>query len=173
MPRMTKMTDPADLDAAIAAGEALSLAGREDDAIAHFRDLVERHPVEPRAHFALAGAYDYAGREAEAIAPYRRAMALGLSGDDVARWYVQFGSTLRNVGAHAEAVAVLTEGRARFPDDAAIRAFLALAHHSAGDGTAALVALVDLLSREGAAGRIDLRGYGRALAAYTEALRPT
>jgi Flp pilus assembly protein TadD len=158
-----------DLDARIADGEALSRAGREADAIAHFRRLVEEFPEEPRAHFALAGAYDYAGREAEAVAPYRRAMALGLGGDDGPRWYVQFGSTLRNVGETQEAVRLLSEGRERFPDDAAIRIFLALALHSAGRDREALVTLLDLLLANREA--VDLRGYDRAIGEYAGELR--
>jgi Flp pilus assembly protein TadD len=159
----------ADLDARIAEGEALSRAGREAEAIASFQRLVEEFPEEPRAHFGLAGAYDYAGREAEAVAPYRRAMELGLGGDDVPRWYVQLGSTLRNVGESEEAGRLLTEGKERFPDDAAIRVFLALALHSAGRDRAALVTLFDLLLANREA--VDLRGYERAIGEYADELR--
>jgi Flp pilus assembly protein TadD len=158
-----------ELDARIAEGRALSRAGRDEDAIASFQRLVEEFPEEPRAHFELAGTYDYVGREAEAVAPYRRAMELGLIGDDVPRWYVQLGSTLRNVGETEEAVRLLSDGQERFPDDAAIRVFLALALHSAGRDREALVALLDVLlaNREGVA----LRGYERAIGEYTDELR--
>ena len=72
-------------------------------------------------HFVLAGTFDFQDREAEAVSPYQRAWELGLSGDDVPRFYVQYGSTLRNVGQLDESVRVLQEGRERFPEDAAIQ----------------------------------------------------
>jgi len=153
----------------IAAGEALSRADRGDEAIAHFRGLVERYPDEPRAHFALGGAFDSAGHAAAAVEPYRRAMALGLSGEDVARWYVQFGSTLRNVGQIDEAVSLLGEGRDRVPDDAAIRVFLALALHTSGRSADGLAELIDLLLLGSSAPA--LRRYERSIRGYADDLR--
>ena len=158
-----------EIGVAIAEGEALSRAGRAEAAIARFRRLVERFPDEPRAHFALGGAHDAAGHEAEAVGPYRRAMELGLAGEDVARWYVQFGSTLRNVGEFDEAVRLLTEGRTRFPEDAAIRVFLVLALHSAGRSGAGLAEVIDLLLSDPKAP--DLRGYERAIRWYADEVR--
>ena len=158
-----------ELGAAIAEGEALSRAGRGKEAIEHFRRLVERYPDEPRAQFAYAGAFDSAGLEAEALAPYRRAMELELAGEDVPRWYVQFGSTLRNVGEVEEAVRLLSEGRERFPGDAAIRVFLALALHSAGRSGEAVFGLIDLLLSDPKGP--DLRGYERATRWYADELR--
>ncbi len=157
-----------DFEAQVATGHALSRDGRGEAAIVHFQRLVERYPHEPRAHFALAGAFDHEGREAEAVAPYRRAMELGLAGDEVPRWYVQLGSTLRNVDRAAEAVDLLTEGRGRFPDDAPIRIFRALALHSADRCDEALVELLDLLLTNPSAP--DLRGYERAIRYYTDEL---
>jgi Flp pilus assembly protein TadD len=159
----------AGFEADVGEGWELARAGESAAAIEHFQALVGRCPNEPRAHFELAGALDFAGREAEAVAPYRRAMALGLAGDDVPRWYVQLGSTLRNVGAGDEAVAVLTEGRDRFPDDAAIRVFRALALHSTGRDGEALVELLDLVLTRRAV--VGLRGYERTIGEYTHEVR--
>ena len=80
-----------------------------------------------------------------------------LSEDELKRWYVQFGSTLRNVGEYAESVAVLSEGHTRFTDDVAIACFLALAQHSAGEPARALRTALEMVLAESAAGRIDLR----------------
>jgi Flp pilus assembly protein TadD len=148
---------------------ALNREGRAEEALAIVRALAERYPGDPRAHFEYAGALDYQGREAEAVAPYRHARALGLSGDDLPRLYVQLGSTLRNVGEIAEAERFLAEGRERFPAHAGIRAFHALALVSAGRCTEAVVALLDLINAH--ADQIDLDGYDRVLRAYTDELR--
>jgi len=158
-----------DLDALIEQGEALGRAGDHDGAIAFFKRLVMEWPAEPRAHFALGGAFDSAGREVAAIGPYRLASELGLGGDDLPRWYVQLGSTLRNAGDLDGAITLLREGKDRFPDDAAIPAFLALALHAAGQHAAALVETFDLLLRDPEA--TGLGRYQRSLPAYADDLR--
>jgi len=158
-----------ELDALIAQGEALSQEGDRDRAIAFFEPLVAERPDDPRLQFALGGAFDSAGQELAAIGPYRRARELGLSGVDLPLWYVQLGSTLRNAGDLNGAVSLLREGKDRFPGDAAISAFLALALHSAGEHAAALVETLDLLLRDPDA--TGLTRYQRALRAYTDDLR--
>jgi cyanophycin synthetase len=153
----------------IARGEAME---HVDDAgaIAFFADLAERYPDDARVIFAYAGAFDSAGQEANAVAPYRNARALGLPDADLRRWYVQFGSTLRNVEAYEESIAVLSEGHTRFPDDVAIACFLALAHYSGGDPARALRTVLEAVVSEAAAGRVDIRHYGRALGWYAKDL---
>jgi tetratricopeptide (TPR) repeat protein len=157
------------LDDAVARSWALNRAGQEEEALAIVRALVERCPNDPRTHFEYAGALDYQGREAEAVAPYRRAQSLGLSGPDLPRLYVQLGSTLRNVGEFQQAVEFLKEGRARFPDHAAIRAFYALALLSVGRYRESVVSLLEVIATH--ADAIGLDGYERAVRAYTDELR--
>jgi Flp pilus assembly protein TadD len=147
----------------------LSSEEQADEALALAVSLVERYPDDPRSHFEYAGVLDFQGREADAVAPYRRAQALGLSGDALPRLYVQLGSTLRNVGETEEAVGFLAEGRERFPDHSAIRAFHALALVSAGRCPEAVVTLLELAIENTAS--IDLDGYDRALRQYTALLR--
>jgi Flp pilus assembly protein TadD len=158
-----------EFEEAVARSWALNREGRGEEALAIVRDLVARYPDNPRAHFEYAGALDYLGREVDAVAPYRQAQALGLSGDDLPRLYVQLGSTLRNVGQLSDAVDFLQEGRARFPDHAALRAFHALALVSAGQCREAVVSLLDLVNAH--ADAIQLEGYERALRSYADELR--
>lgn len=155
-----------ELTATIERGEALQLAGKPDEAIAFFEELARQQPDNAGVMFAYAGALDFAGREGEAVAPYRRAHQLGLAEDQLRRWYVQFGSTLRNTGAYEDAVATLDEGRRRFPGDAAIACFQALALHSAGDGARALRTMIEAMLTEASAGRVELHNYQRSLHWY-------
>jgi tetratricopeptide (TPR) repeat protein len=161
--------EASEFDAEVARSWALNREGKPEDALAILDSLVARYPHDPRAHFEYAGALDYQGREAEAVAPYRRAQALGLSGDDLPRLYVQLGSTLRNVGEFEEAERFLAAGRARFPNHTSIQAFHALALLSAGRYPEAVATLIDLLTTN--ADRIDLDGYQRALRHYADELR--
>ena len=163
----SEVTSP--FDPEIARIWALNQEGRENEALELAISLVERYPDDPRSHFEYAGVLDFQGREVDAVAPYRRAQALGLSGDDLPRLYVQLGSTLRNVGQLEEAVRLLAEGRQRFPDHTAIRAFYALALVSAGRCPEAAVTLLELVTSQSSS--IDLDGYDRALRQYTDELR--
>jgi tetratricopeptide (TPR) repeat protein len=156
-----------DLETRIAAGRALEKEGSEQEAIDYFRKLVKEVPDNARVEFEFAGAYDFAGFEADAIPHYRRAIELGLSGEDLPRVYVQLGSSLRNVGEHAEAVKFLAEGVARFPEYRALKIFLALAQHSANQPKQALITLLDTLLVD--ADKLD--GYQRAIAYYVDELR--
>lgn len=159
-----------DLQERIRIGEALLTDETAADAIAYFESLAQEFPNEPRVTFALAGAYDFAGREADALEPYRRAAVLGLPDDLLPRWYVQYGSTLRNAGAYEHAIAILQEGWERFPDDIAIASFLALALFSAEHYAEALRTMLLAVIRADQAGGVDLRGYQRALAWYADDL---
>jgi len=167
--RMMAPSPETAFDRDIARSWELNREGRGKEALAILRALVDQYPDEPRAHFEYAGALDFQGREAEAVAPYRRAQALGLSGDDLPRLHVQLGSTLRNIGEYEDAERFLAVGRARFPDHAGIQAFHALALVSADRCAEAVVTLLDLVTSN--AERIDLDGYDRALRAYADELR--
>jgi tetratricopeptide (TPR) repeat protein len=158
-----------DLTDMIAHGEALARDGKESEAIAYFAALVQQYPQDPRAHFAYGGAFDFAGREAEAAPHYLRARELGLAGLDLQRWFVQMGSTLRNLGDHTQACAVLAEGCALYPNDAALRMFHALALVSAEHSPhAALLLLQTLLQHAHTA---DIDRFRRALTYYVDELQ--
>jgi tetratricopeptide (TPR) repeat protein len=158
-----------DLDTLIKEGLALSRAQRYDEAIAHFRQLAEQYPDEPRAYFEYGGAFDSAGYEAEAIPHYYRAMALGLTGDDLPAVYVQLGSSLRNVGKIDEAIKLLDEGCQKFPDYAALRMFRAFALCSAGQYQPATFDLMELAISH--IQTLDMQQYKRAIRFYTDELK--
>jgi cyanophycin synthetase len=105
--------------------------------------------------------HDRAGREAEAIPEYEDALRLGLPEATAQRALLGLGSSLRNVGRFDDAVRVLEEACGRFPDDAALRAFRALALSSAGRCEEALGDTLLLVAE-----RVDLAGYERALREY-------
>ncbi len=126
----------------IAAGRALEQDGTEQQAIDYFLALVAEYPDNAMVQFEAGGAYDFAGYEAEAVPYYRRAIALGLPDDVLPQVTVQLGSSLRNLGQHDAAVQTLREGVERFPDYRALKAFLALALHSAGKPADALALMI-------------------------------
>ena len=163
----------ADLEIAAADDDIrrLNRAGAFDEALQVAHALVTRFPDNARAQFVLAGAFDFQNREVDALAVYQQAWKLGLAGDDMPRFYVQYGSTLRNVGQFDESVRILREGRERIPENAAIKAFLSLALFSAGRPAEALATSLAILTDR--AGTVDLQGYERALREYIGVLNGT
>ena len=125
---------------------------------------------EVEAMIEAAYAADRAGREHEAVAHYERAWKTGrVPPDAEPDFLVGFGSTLRNVGRIDEAVRVLGAAVAAHPDDLALRAFLALAQHSAGAHALALRSALDVVLAL-ASGSPSLTRYARALGGYRDAL---
>lgn len=128
--------------------------------------VAERPEGDAAALFELGGVHDSLGLEEEAIRLYRDAIAAGLEGERATRVMIQLASTLRNVGASAEAVSMLESMPAAGADEAPRQAFLALALYDEGRfGDALRTALNALIP--------TLHVYRRSLAAYAEELPGT
>lgn len=124
--------------------------------------LYEKHPENPRVLYELGGAYDTAGDEETALGFYERSMEKGLAGDVRRRCYLQYGSTLRNLGRIDESLRVFARARVEFPESVALGAFESLTLHAAGQFNTALASLLTLL-----ADHVDTAELGR----YKPALR--
>lgn len=155
-----------EIEALIQQGLALEQDGMEAQAVAYFEKLVAQYPDNARVQFETGGAYDSAGYEAQAIPHYRRAIELGLPENDQPKVAVQLGSSLRNVGEHAQAVQILSDACRRFPEHRALRAFLALALLSSGQANEAVAKLLDLLLTNPG----PVEAYSRSLRYYADAL---
>lgn len=137
----------------------------EEQELAAALAQAREHPEDVRAVLAAGGACDRLGLEHDAIVHYDRAVQLGIPEDTREDFIIWHGSTMRNVGRVEEAVAKLAEGCTVYPENVAMRAFLALALHSAGHATLALATMLE--AALGAAKRPDGFGrYARALASY-------
>ena len=118
--------------------------------------------MEGRDELEQAFVYDREGHEAEAIPHYERAIAAGLSGEQLEKALLGLGSSLRNVNRLEESVAVLEDASRRFPDHQALLVFLALSLWSAGRRGEALALLARRLG-EGS-------GYERAIREYADSI---
>lgn len=114
--------------------------------IAALLPIYEKHPDNARVLYEIAGAYDTAGEEAVALEFYERAMTQGLVGDVRRRCYLQYGSTLRNLGRLEESLEVFELARSEFPESVALGAFESLSLHAAGKVNTALGTLLSLLA---------------------------
>lgn len=103
------------------------------------------HPGNARVLYELGGAYDTAGQEETAQDFYEKALALGLEGGLLRRCYVQYGSTLRNVGDYEKSREIFAKARTTFPESAALGVFEAITLHAAGQPNEAIASLLDLI----------------------------
>jgi tetratricopeptide (TPR) repeat protein len=137
------------------------------EGLSWFQHRAKALPDSVRAAFDLAGAYDSLGREAEAAPAYEHVLRLGLDTlpeVDQARWHVQYGSTLKQLGRLEDSRAVLANGVALFPEHGALPVFLAFTELALGRKDAALAAL---LTGAGASDPYGSRArYRRAITAY-------
>ncbi|MBA3868692.1 MAG: tetratricopeptide repeat protein [Chloroflexota bacterium] len=156
----------ADFETRIALGNELEKAGKDDEAIAHFRLMLDEYPDDPRILYEYGGAFDTAGRENEAIPLYRKALEKGLSGMYVPQLYLQLASTLRNVGQLDEAITILQDACRQFPERPSLKLFLALALESADRDHDALTALFDLAVAH--VDTADMKRYARSIRAYVD-----
>jgi chloramphenicol O-acetyltransferase type A len=114
-------------------------------------------------------ALDAAGKERLAVPLYRRALTIGLSGENLHTALVCLGSSLRTIGETQAAIRTLQKARRLFPRDAAVILFLALAHCDAGQTHLAIRQLADGLIKESPQPR--LAAYRRTLARKYHAVR--
>jgi tetratricopeptide (TPR) repeat protein len=141
---------------------------RVEEGIARLRARTEASPEDAEAWYRYGSALDYSDREEQAIGAYERVFAIGLDRLDPElrpRLYVQAGSTLRNLDRLDEARALLEQGRAAFPSNRAIVAFLALVEVSAGNERRAVDLLFEAILADGA-GDDSVATFHRALTYY-------
>jgi tetratricopeptide (TPR) repeat protein len=107
--------------------------------------LCDAHSENARVLYEVGGAYDTAGQEETAREFYEKALAAGLEGDLLRRCYVQYGSTLRNVGEYEKSCEVFVAARKAFPESPALGAFEAITLHAANRPNEAIASLLDLV----------------------------
>lgn len=118
-----------------------------------------------------AYACDRFGSEEDAVVHYDLAWIMKSEIPSGARagFFVGYGSTLRNVGRLAQSQEILTAAVGEFPNDRALKAFLALTHLDSGRPALAVATLLDAIVS--LADRApDIASYARALSHYRDEL---
>lgn len=141
---------------------------RAEEARAILVPLAARHPDDWEVQYQTAWVHDYLGLEDAAVPYYERALALGIPEPDREGLVLGLGSTYRNVGRIADSLRLLEHGVATYPENAALRCFLALAQHSHGDHAVALATLLDVVLDTSTAPSVER--YRRALTSYRDEL---
>jgi tetratricopeptide (TPR) repeat protein len=127
--------------------------------------VAELPPNNAAGLYEQASALDSTGHSDLAVPLYRQALALGLEDDRRRQAVIQLASSLRNLGAAEESVALLRVEQARGVDelDDAVSAFLALALADAGREREAISVALLALSEHMTWYKRSLTNYARAL----------
>lgn len=139
--RLSGMTLDKELDRIFAARDRANMQPTIDALL----PLLASNPGNARVLYEVGGAYDTAGKEETALGFYENALAAGLKGDLLRRCYVQYGSTLRNVGQYAKSSAVFATARTEFPGSPSLGVFEAITLHAAGRPDEAIASLLDVV----------------------------
>ncbi|KZB79494.1 tetratricopeptide repeat protein [Amycolatopsis regifaucium] len=140
-----------------------------DEARLRLIELTERNPGNAVVAYQTAWAHDSAGLEAEAAPFYERALTgEGLSTKDRHGVFVGLGSTYRVLGRYDEALETLRRGLDEFPDDAALKTFLAMALYNVGEAREAAGTLLKVLAATSA--DAGVQRYRRAVEYYADHL---
>ncbi|MFG2115747.1 tetratricopeptide repeat protein [Streptomyces sp. NPDC048718] len=150
---------------------ALREAGRREEARALLVRLAAGHPGDAEIAYQTAWAHDVLGLEADAVPYYEQALAAGpdaLGAEDRGGAFLGLGSTYRILGRYEEAAATLRRGTEEFPEDGALRAFLAMALFHTGEHHDSVRMLLRLLARSSE--DPSVRRYREAIEYYAEDL---
>ena len=146
-------------------------AGELEEARAVLLELHEKDSEDPAVNYQCAWVHDRMGRERAAVPFYERAISNGLSGTDLEGAVLSLGSSHRVLGEYERAVRVLRDGTSLFPENRAMRVFLAMAlYNVAGhrEATALLLHAVAETSSD-----VEVRAYGEAISFYADRLDDT
>lgn len=156
-------------DRLLAEAVALRAGGAREEARERLVALAARLPGDAEVAYQTAWAHDVLGREAEAVPHYEAALAgSGLTADDRRGALLGLGSTYRTLGRYEEAVALLEGAVDAFPEDGALRAFLAMALYNTGRHHDSVRLLLTLVAET--SGDPSVRAYRPAIEHYARDL---
>lgn len=134
-----------DKDELLAEAVHLREQGDPERAREQLLSLTTAYPDAPDVAYQTAWAHDVLGLEAEAVTYYERSLqGDGLVEEDRRGAFVGLGSTYRVLGRYGQAVETLRRGLTEFPDDGALRTFLAMALFNIGEHHEAMQILLRL-----------------------------
>ncbi|GGV29767.1 hypothetical protein GCM10010277_12780 [Streptomyces longisporoflavus] len=161
-------------DRLLAEAVRLRADGRREEAREQLLALCDQFPLDPEVAYQTAWVHDALGLEAEAVPHYVRAVEgpdPGLSPDDRRGALLGLGSTYRVLGRYPEAVTTLADAVDEFPDDAALKTFLAMALYNTGRAHEAMQILLTLLATTSQ--NPDISAYRPAIEHYAKDLDET
>lgn len=153
-----------DADATVARAAALRADGRYEQASALLTRVLAEAPDHAIAHYQMAWLLDAQGQESDAVPYYERALALGLTGDELRGAMLGLGSTYRVLGRYTEAERILKRGADAHPGDASFSVFRAMALYNLGRHEEAMQTLLHVIAATSTDPQVQR--YARAIRQY-------
>ncbi|WP_127717028.1 tetratricopeptide repeat protein [Halobacteriovorax sp. HLS] len=119
-------------------------------------------------NYHAAWACDCLGREKDAAPFYEKAIANGLSGNDLRDAYLGLGSTYRCVGKYEESLALFEKAIMSFPNDKELVVFRTLTLYNLGKHEESFSTLLNLLADT--TNDEGIKGYASVLKNYSKCL---
>lgn len=151
--------------------KAFRASGSFENTMQYLLEVMKDNPSDPVVHYQVAWTHDALGRESDAAPAYEKAMALGLSGNDLEGAYLGLGSTYRCLGDYENSKRILEKGISRFPENGALKAFLAMTLFNLRDHEQAMELLIKELTKS--SNDPAIQTYRRALMNYSDKLNET
>ncbi len=159
----------AERDRRLAEAVSLRERGHAEQARPLLIALAGELPDDAEVQYQAAWVHDYLGLEEDAVPYYERALALGLPEPEQEGLVLGLGSTYRNVGRVVDSLALLERGVIAYPENHAMRCFLALSRLSNNEPDEALALAFDVILTTSDDATIER--YRRALSSYRDELR--
>ena len=140
-------------------------AGCLQESNAMLKSLAQEYPADPTLQYQCAWSFDVLGQEKDAIPYYEKAIALGLSGEDLKGAYLGLGSTYRTIGAYAKSKEAFQNALGVFPQDNALKTFYALTLYNLGEHAAAMELLLTIIAETSS--DPNVAEYRKAIAFYS------
>ena len=153
--------------------EAVELrrAGQAQEARQLLETCLIDDPSHAGANYQMAWTCDSLGLEKETAPYYEKAIANGLSGEELRGAMLGLGSTYRCLGLYEDSKRVLDQAVLKFPEDRAFRVFRALTMYNLGAADLAVgTLLIELLDTTSDA---SILLYKKALRFYADKLDET
>ncbi|MET8710451.1 MULTISPECIES: tetratricopeptide repeat protein [Streptomyces] len=156
----------------LAEADRLREDGRPEEARERLLALTAALPDDAEVAYRTAWVHDTLGLESEAVPYYERALGNpGLGAEDRRGALLGLGSTYRVLGRYGQAVETLRRGVEEFPDDGALRTFLAMALFNTDEHHEAMRLLLEVTAATSQDPYVQL--YRRAIEHYAKDLDET
>ncbi|GAA2991972.1 tetratricopeptide repeat protein [Streptomyces fulvorobeus] len=136
-----------DKDESLAKAVRLRAEGHPEEARERLLALTAAFPDASDVAYQTGWVHDVLGLESEAVPYYERSLQLpGLVAEERRGALLGLGSTYRVLGRYGQAVETLRRGVSEFPEDGALRSFLAMALYNIGEHQEAMEILLRLVA---------------------------
>ncbi|MEA4812264.1 MAG: tetratricopeptide repeat protein [Anaerolineaceae bacterium] len=135
------------------------------------KQLVDQNPESAELNYQFACSLDILGQEKNAIEYYKKAIALGLDGDDLLRAFVGLGSSYRTIGEYEKSKEILSAGLNAFPRHHGLLTFYAIALYNLREYKESTEILLSLLAET--TSDQSIKDYDEAIRFYAKNLDET